>query len=104
MSSDDDFTQDPITEPPAVIVTPIRSTIELPPLEDEPVQVASEKALHYLEDSKQDSQLSRPVILGQRAMSSATSSTSIAAELYDTPDAGDVRRNSLAVARNPSEN
>jgi hypothetical protein len=95
LSSDDDFAQDPITEPPAVIETPIRSTIALPLLESEPAQVTGEKALlHFLEDSKQDSQLPRPALLGNRVISSAMSSTSIAAILHDTPGVGDTKTDS----------
>ena len=104
MSSDDDFTQDPITEPPAVIETPIRSPIELPPTENEPIQVSGEEALlHFLEDSKQDSQRPYPTLLGQRAISSGTSSTSIAAVLHDTPGVHDTNTDGLIVANIPRE-
>jgi hypothetical protein len=105
MSSDDDFTQDPITEPPAVIETPVRSTVELPPLENEPAQLTGEEALlHYLEDSKQSSQLPPPTLLGQRAISSATSATSITAVLHDVPGVSDTKTDDVAVAKHPPEN
>ena len=101
VSSDDDFTQDPITEPPAVIVTPVRGTVELPPLENEPVQVTGEEALqHYLEDSKLSSQQPpTSTLMGHRAISSATSATSITAILHDVPGVGNSKTADVAVAK-----
>ncbi|KAF8516635.1 hypothetical protein JB92DRAFT_2909811 [Gautieria morchelliformis] len=105
LSSDDDFAQDPITEPPAVIETPVRSTIALPPLENEPAQVSGETALlHFLEDSKQDSQLPRPALLGNRVISSAMPSTSIAAILHDTPGVGDTKTDDNGMVSDSQEN
>ncbi|KAF8582708.1 hypothetical protein K439DRAFT_1509640 [Ramaria rubella] len=89
MSSDEEPTQDPVTEPPAVINTPVNSTIELPAAETEPIQISGEDALlHFLEESKENEQQLRPKLLGHRAISSIMSSTSIASVLHDTPGVG----------------
>lgn len=105
LTSDDDFTQDPITEPPAVIETPVRSTMELPPVEDEPIEVTGEEALlHFLEDAKRDSERSYPTLLGQRAISSVTSSTSIAAVLHDTSGLNETKTDGLSATNISREN
>jgi hypothetical protein len=102
LSSDDETTQDPITEPPAVIETPVRPPIELPEIESEPNAVTGEEALlNFLEESKQDSRqglMARPTLLGQRAMSSVFTATSIASVMHNTPGVGGTSTDGLAAA------